>query len=179
MSEKLSVWSLSNQTSFSSLSNQTSFSSFSGPWRVWLNTNSNGLNPNEISVASLNVNNRRGIPSSQSFFSWKQYNQIIEWSVVYQVVIPSMYHKTMLSLAHDTLLVGHLGVKKIFGCLLNHFYWPGVCKDVKHFCRSWHTYQVMGKPNQKIKAVPLRPILVAKEPFPMSLLTVWAPYLRP
>ena len=32
-------------------------------------------------------------------------------------------------------------------------------------CRSCHTCQVMGKPDQKPKAVPLRPISVAKKPF--------------
>ena len=88
-----------------------------------------------------------------------------EWSVVYQIVIPLIYRETVLSLAHDTPLTGHLGVNKTCGRLLNHFYWPGVCKDVKHFCRSCHTCQVTGKPNQKPKAVPLRPIPVAKEPF--------------
>ena len=88
-----------------------------------------------------------------------------EWSVVYQIVIPLIYHETVLSLAHDTPLAGYLGVNKTCGHLLKHFYWPGVCKDVKHFCRSCHTCQVLGKPNQKPKAIPLRPIPVAKKPF--------------
>ena len=53
----------------------------------------------------------------------------------------------------------------MYSCLLKHFYWPGVGKDVKHFCRSCNACQIMGKPNQEPKDVLLRPILVAKEPF--------------
>ena len=51
-----------------------------------------------------------------------------EWSVVFQIVIPSIYHKMVLSLAHDTPLAGHLVVNKACGHLLYHFYWPGNVK---------------------------------------------------
>ena len=88
-----------------------------------------------------------------------------EWNVVYQIVIPQKYHKTVLRFAHETPMAGHLGVNKTHRRILNHFYWPGVSKDVKKFCRSCHACQVVGKPNQKPKAVPLKPIPVAGEPF--------------
>ena len=38
-------------------------------------------------------------------------------------------------------------------------------KDVSEYCRSCHTCQVVGKPNQKIPAAPLKPIPAFNEPF--------------
>jgi len=35
-----------------------------------------------------------------------------EWKVLYQIVLPWKYHHDVLSLAHDTPMVGHLGIKK-------------------------------------------------------------------
>ena len=80
------------------------------------------------------------------------------------MILP-IYRKTVVSLAHNIPLAGHLGVNKMPGCVLNHFYSPGVCRNVKHFCRSCHTCQVVGNPNQKPRVVPLKPVPVAKEPF--------------
>ena len=88
-----------------------------------------------------------------------------EWSVIYQIVVPQKYRSTVLSLAHDTPMAGHLGVSKTHRRVLNHFYWPGISRDVKKFCKSCHTCQVVGKANQKPKVAPLKPIPVAKEPF--------------
>ena len=88
-----------------------------------------------------------------------------EWKVVYQVVLPPMYRSDVLSLAHETPMAGHLGVNKTYRKILNHFYWPGVRKDVKRFCRTCHTCQMVGKPNQNPPLAPLKPIPVTTEPF--------------
>lgn len=45
-----------------------------------------------------------------------------EWNVVYQVVVPSMFRRQVLSLAHDHLLSGHLGVTKTYNRILQHFF---------------------------------------------------------
>ena len=88
-----------------------------------------------------------------------------EWAVKHQIVIPKVYRYEMLSLAHETPLAGHLGSKKTLHKILEHFYWPSVRKDVTEFCRTCHTCQLVGKPNQTIPKAPLRPILVFEEPF--------------
>jgi len=88
-----------------------------------------------------------------------------EWNVIYQIVVPQKYRSTVLNLAHNTPMAGHLGVNKMYRRVLNHFYWPGISRDVKKFCKSCHTCQVVGKANQKPKVAPLKPIPVAKEPF--------------
>ena len=56
-----------------------------------------------------------------------------EWSMVYQIVISHKYRETVLSLAHDTPMAGHIGVNKTHHRVLQHFYWPGISKDVKEF----------------------------------------------
>ena len=90
----------------------------------------------------------------------------------YQIVIP---RKMVLNLAHETPMAGHLGVNKTHRRVLDHFYWPGASKDVKDFCRSCHTCQVVGKANQKPKAVPLEPIPMAKEPFSHVIIDCMGP----
>ena len=89
-----------------------------------------------------------------------------EWAVKLQVVLPKSYHNGVLSMAHETPLAGHLGVSKTYNKILNHFsFWPLIKTDVSNFCRSCHTCQMVGKPNQKIPHAPLHPIPAFEEPF--------------
>ena len=87
-----------------------------------------------------------------------------EWAVKYQIVVPSSYRPHILSLAHDTPMSGHLGINKTYQRILEHFYWPNLRKDVVGFCRSCHTCQVVGKPNQTLPKA-LYSIPVFEEPF--------------
>ena len=77
---------------------------------------------------------------------------------VHQIVVPSEYRQEIISLAHEAPLSGHMGVHKTQEKILSHFFWPGLQSDVAKFCRSCHACQVVGKPNQKIPAAPLKPI---------------------
>ena len=49
--------------------------------------------------------------------------------------------------------------------MLNHFYWPGLRGDTKCFCKTYHTCQLIGKPNGKPPIAPLKPIPVMEELF--------------
>ena len=88
-----------------------------------------------------------------------------EWKVLYQIVVPSGYRSHILSLAHDIPMSGHLGVTKTCDRILQHFYWPGIRKSVTEYCRTCHTCQLVGKPNQKPPRAPLHPIPAFEEPF--------------
>ncbi|XP_071845114.1 uncharacterized protein [Apostichopus japonicus] len=88
-----------------------------------------------------------------------------EWRVYHQVVVPKVYRSDVLSLAHETPFSGHLGVNKTYHRILNHFFWPNLKKDVSYFCRTCHTCQLVGKPNQTIPPAPLKPIPAFEEPF--------------
>lgn len=78
---------------------------------------------------------------------------------------PCFYRAQILSLAHDSVMGGHLGISKTYYRILRHFFWPGLESDVVKYCRSCHAYQLVGKPNQVIPPAPLHPIPVMGEPF--------------
>ncbi len=80
------------------------------------------------------------------------------------MVVPSKY-RSVLFLAHEHLLSGHLGVTKTYHRILQHFFWPGLKRDVAKFCHTCHTCQITGKPNQVIPRAPLSPIPVMGEAF--------------
>ena len=88
-----------------------------------------------------------------------------EWAVIHQIVVSKIYRSEILSLAHETPMSGHLGVNKTYHKILNHFYWPGLKTDVSNYCRSYHTCQVVGKPNQVIPKAGLQPITAFDKPF--------------
>uniref|UniRef100_A0A4W5LNZ8 Gypsy retrotransposon integrase-like protein 1 n=1 Tax=Hucho hucho TaxID=62062 RepID=A0A4W5LNZ8_9TELE len=88
-----------------------------------------------------------------------------DWNAVYQIVIPTAFRQNVLSLAHDHQWSGHLGITKTYDRVLRHFFWPGLKQDVAQFCRTCHTCQITGKPNQVIPPAPLCPIPVIGEPF--------------
>ncbi|XP_065917657.1 uncharacterized protein [Dysidea avara] len=98
-----------------------------------------------------------------------------EWLVSHQIVVPNCYREDILSLAHGSPLAGHLGINKTYQKVVSNFYWPGLHKDVVKFCRSCHTCQVVGKPNQKPPVAPLRPIPTVGEPFSRVLVDCVGP----
>lgn len=85
--------------------------------------------------------------------------------LVCQIMGQRPFRNQVLSLAHDHVLSGHLGIKKTYHRVLRYFFWPGLKSDVVAFCRSCHSCQIAGKPNQTIRAAPLKSIPVMGEPF--------------
>ena len=41
-----------------------------------------------------------------------------------------------MTLAHESLMAGHLGIRKTIDRVVAEFFWPGVCGDVTRFCKS-------------------------------------------
>ena len=98
-----------------------------------------------------------------------------EWRLVNQIVVPKIYRTEILRIAHDTPLGGHLGVNKTYQKILNHFYWPGLKRDVSEYCKTCHECQLVGKPNQTIRVAPLQPIPAFDEPFSKVLIDCVGP----
>uniref|UniRef100_A0A8P4KNJ7 Gypsy retrotransposon integrase-like protein 1 n=1 Tax=Dicentrarchus labrax TaxID=13489 RepID=A0A8P4KNJ7_DICLA len=96
------------------------------------------------------------------------------WNSFQQVVVPQKFRPQVLNLAHDNI-AGHLGIKKTYHRILRYFFWPGLKADVTKYCRSCHTCQVSGKPNQVIPPAPLQPIPVIGEPFEHIILDCVGP----
>ncbi len=78
----------------------------------------------------------------------------------YQIVLPSVVRVAILKLAHDHIMGGHLGVNKTSNACLNIFTGPGLRTSVANYCRSCRECQMVGKPNQVVRPVPLCPIPV-------------------
>ncbi|KAJ8025620.1 hypothetical protein HOLleu_33227 [Holothuria leucospilota] len=88
-----------------------------------------------------------------------------EWRIYHQIMVPRTYRREILTIAHEMPFAGHLGVNKTYHRILNHFYWPKLKSDVAKFCKTCHSCQMVGKPNQNIPAAPLKPIPAFEEPF--------------
>ena len=95
-----------------------------------------------------------------------------EWSVIHQIVVPKSYQLEILTMAHDT---SHLGVNKSYHRILHHFNWSKLRKDVSEFCKSCHTCQMVGKPNQAIPKAQLYPIPATEESFSRILIVCVGP----
>ena len=55
---------------------------------------------------------------------------------VKQIVVPEVYRKQVMKLAHESIVGGHLGAKTTVDCITSNFHWAGVVADVTRFCRS-------------------------------------------
>ena len=73
---------------------------------------------------------------------------------------------------------GHLGINKTYHKIINHFYWPGLKSDVSKYCKTCHTCQMVGKPNQTIPKAQLQPIPAFDEPFSRILIDSVGPLPR-
>ena len=73
---------------------------------------------------------------------------------------------------------GHLGINKTYHKIINHFYWPGLRSDVSKYCKTCHTCQMVGKPNQTIPKAQLHPIPAFDEPFSRILIDCVGPLPR-
>ena len=101
-----------------------------------------------------------------------------EWAVYHQIVVPESYRHEMLSKAHESPISGHLGMNKTYHKIFNHFYWPGLKSVVSKYCKTCHTCQLVGKPNQTIPKAQLQPIAAFDEPFSRILIDCVGPLHR-
>ena len=104
--------------------------------------------------------------SAPAYESWKESRQL---------VVPKQYRNHVLSLAHDTPMSGHLGIRKTFDKLTKHFFWPNCRKDVSYYVNTCHNCQKVNKPTHVPKVAPLKPIPVADEPFSKLVIDIVGP----
>ena len=78
-------------------------------------------------------------------------------SLCTQVVIPSSLRHDLLVALHDDPTAGHLGPDKTYEKVRLRYYWPGMYKDIEHWCRSCIDCAMKKTPRNKSKA-PLLPI---------------------
>ena len=98
---------------------------------------------------------------------------------VYQIVVPAVHRQEVLVLPHDLPMSGHLGIRKTYKRILQHFYWPGLTKDVAKLCKECHTCQLGGKPNQNILQALYASFQLFMNLFRIYLLIVWGHCPKP
>ena len=70
------------------------------------------------------------------------------------VVVPHTKHRDLLSVGHDSVIGGHLGIRKSVEKLRQDFWWIGLKKDVIAYIKSCRRC-AQRKPSQKTRRAPL------------------------
>ena len=70
---------------------------------------------------------------------------------------------TVLRLAHNIPLAGHLGRKKTSDRIMQRFYWPGMFRDIEDHCRTCPECQKSS--TRRPAKAPLLPLPIMEEPF--------------
>ena len=81
-----------------------------------------------------------------------------------QLVVPSSLTDKVMTLAHESLMAGHLGIRKTIDHVVAEFFWPGICSDVTRFCKSCDICQRTVQKGRVAK-VPLGRLLLIDTPF--------------
>ena len=81
-----------------------------------------------------------------------------------QFVVPQQYPKMVMKLAHESILSGHLAVKRTIQKVLSEFFWPGIASDIKRFCQSCDICQRTIAKGRNIRA-PLGSMPIIDTPF--------------
>ncbi|KAL8574595.1 hypothetical protein ACOMHN_061595 [Nucella lapillus] len=81
-----------------------------------------------------------------------------------QIVVPDGLRTPVMTLAHDAPMSGHLAAQRTLQRVFRHFYWPGMCADIRRFCASCVQCQkTIAK--GRVPKVPLVRMPTVKEPF--------------
>ena len=94
---------------------------------------------------------------------WTPPGQDTDAMTVEQLVLPSPCWRTVLEVAHQIPLAGHLGKTKTADRVRQRFYWPSLFKDVEEFCRSCGECQKCS--TRRGPRAPMVPLPVMEEPF--------------
>jgi hypothetical protein len=81
-----------------------------------------------------------------------------------QLVVPKEFRESVMELAHESVMSGHLATKRTVCRVLSRFYWPGVQSDTKRFCQSCDICQ-RTTPKGKTRKVPLGYMPLIDVPF--------------
>ena len=68
---------------------------------------------------------------------------------VEQLVLPVQCRRTVLQVAHDIPMSGHLGKEKTAQSVLQRFYWPTLYRDVAEYCRTCEVCQKSSRHKQR------------------------------
>ncbi|KAL2099488.1 hypothetical protein ACEWY4_003882 [Coilia grayii] len=93
-----------------------------------------------------------------------------------QLVVPSQLREKVLKMGHDIPWSGHLSNVKTYERIAARFYWPGLYKDVQHFCKTCSKCQLTSI--RKTSPYPLQPLPVIETPFSRIAMDLVGPLER-
>ena len=95
-----------------------------------------------------------------------------------QLVIPSSLTDRVMTLAHESLMAGHLGIRKTIDRVVAEFFWPGFRGDVTRFCKSCDICQRTVQKGRVAK-VPLGGLPLIDTPFKRVAVDIVGPIEPP
>ncbi|XP_067939845.1 LOW QUALITY PROTEIN: uncharacterized protein [Watersipora subatra] len=95
-----------------------------------------------------------------------------------QVVVPKTLRVAVMRHAHNSLLSGHLGIRKTIDRILTNFFWPGLHDEVARFCRSCDICQRNVKKGS-VQKVPLHRTPLIETPFKRCAVNLIGPINPP
>lgn len=84
--------------------------------------------------------------------------------IFHQLVVPKEMRETVLRLAHDSSMAGHLGIAKTTDRILTEYFWPGCRSDIICYCKSCDRCQRTVH-RGSVRKVPLGDMPIIDRPF--------------
>ena len=83
------------------------------------------------------------IPRTKTWFYeenrmlYRHWQPLVEGEglAIEQLVLPVVVRRTVMMVAHEIQLAGHMGKKRTVQRVLQQFYWPSVYRDVAEWCK--------------------------------------------
>ena len=92
-----------------------------------------------------------------------------------QVLVPTGLRPKILSLAHDMPFSAHMGIKRTLVRITSSFYWPGISRDVKTYCKSCNVCQKKRPKGRTIRAPLQNGVPVIETPFQKCAIDIIGP----
>ena len=99
-----------------------------------------------------------------------------EGLAIEQLVLPVAVRRTVMTVAHEIPLAGHMGKKRTVQRVLQRFYWPSVYRDVAEWCKCCAICQKCSKGRKGY--APLMPLPIIEEPFGRIAMDIVGPLPR-
>lgn len=95
-----------------------------------------------------------------------------------QVMVPGKLRRSIMQVAHGSIMGGHMGIKKTTDKIQSAFYWPGIQGDVTRFCKSCHVCQKTVSKGS-VPKVPLEKMPLIDKPFKRVAIDLVGPISPP
>ena len=95
-----------------------------------------------------------------------------------QVMVPTPLRRQLMEVAHESIMGGHMGVKKTADKIQKAFYWPGIQGDVSRHCKSCDICQKTVNKGS-VPKVPLQKMPLIDMPFKRVAIDLIGPIKPP